>query len=216
MCTLSVPSGAASALKLGSTAREVVWQDQKAPPVLLPWPAQGSTEQLHLQQLGTGKPWATVATVAAVPLTAPVAHGLAVKRDVFPVSQRKPGQWAVGDSYRVRLSITSNAPQTWVVVRDALPSGATPLSRGLGRDSAMESDPSTTARDWRNRPSFEEHAADSYRAYYRWVSEGSWQVEYTVRLNNAGRFELPPTRVEAMYAPEVFGETPAMSFEVAP
>ena len=206
----------ASALKLGSTAREVVWQDQKAPPVLLPWPAQGSTEQLHLQQLGTGKPWATVATVAAVPLTAPVAHGLAVKRDVFPVSQRKPGQWAVGDSYRVRLSITSNAPQTWVVVRDALPSGATPLSRGLGRDSAMESDPSTTARDWRNRPSFEEHAADSYRAYYRWVSEGSWQVEYTVRLNNAGRFELPPTRVEAMYAPEVFGETPAMSFEVAP
>jgi uncharacterized protein YfaS (alpha-2-macroglobulin family) len=29
-----------------------------------------------------------------------------------------------------------------------------------------------------------------------------------VRLNNAGDFALPATRVEAMYAPEVFGEVP--------
>jgi uncharacterized protein YfaS (alpha-2-macroglobulin family) len=29
-----------------------------------------------------------------------------------------------------------------------------------------------------------------------------------VRLNNEGRFSLPPTRVEAMYAPEMFGEVP--------
>jgi uncharacterized protein YfaS (alpha-2-macroglobulin family) len=29
-----------------------------------------------------------------------------------------------------------------------------------------------------------------------------------VRLNNDGRFSLPPTRVEAMYSPEMFGEAP--------
>ncbi len=29
-----------------------------------------------------------------------------------------------------------------------------------------------------------------------------------MRLNNPGRFALPPTRVEAMYAPESFGESP--------
>ena len=29
-----------------------------------------------------------------------------------------------------------------------------------------------------------------------------------IRLNNVGDFALPPTRVEAMYAPEMFGETP--------
>jgi hypothetical protein len=33
-------------------------------------------------------------------------------------------------------------------------------------------------------------------------------MEYTVRLNNVGDFALPPTRVEAMYAPEMFGEAP--------
>ena len=33
-------------------------------------------------------------------------------------------------------------------------------------------------------------------------------MQYTVRLNNVGDFALPPTRVEAMYAPEMFGEAP--------
>ena len=41
-------------------------------------------------------------------------------------------------------------------------------------------------------------------------------IEYTVRLNNPGRFALPPTRVEAMYAPETFGELPNAAVEVAP
>ena len=37
-----------------------------------------------------------------------------------------------------------------------------------------------------------------------------------MRLNNPGRFALPPTRVEAMYAPEMFGESPNAGIEVAP
>ena len=215
------PVTGTSVLTLGQTERRAAWQDQQAPTQLLPWPQQGGTATLNLRQDGSGQPWATVATVAAVPLTAPVAHGLAVKREVLPIEQRQPGRWSVGDAYRVRLTLTANAPQTWVVVRDALPSGATPLNRGLGRDSQLAATASADtagrkAVDWRHRPSFEEHAADSYRAYHRWVGEGTWQVEYTVRLNNAGTFTLPPTRVEALYAPEVFGETPAQTIQVLP
>ena len=40
------------------------------------------------------------------------------------------------------------------------------------------------------------------------MPKGRFTVEYTVRLNNEGRFALPSTRVEAMYAPEMFGEVP--------
>jgi uncharacterized protein YfaS (alpha-2-macroglobulin family) len=40
------------------------------------------------------------------------------------------------------------------------------------------------------------------------VPKGKWAVEYTVRPNNPGVFQLPATRVEAMYAPEMFGERP--------
>jgi len=39
-------------------------------------------------------------------------------------------------------------------------------------------------------------------------------VEYTVRFNASGRFELPATRVEAMYAPEMFGELPNAPLEI--
>ena len=41
-------------------------------------------------------------------------------------------------------------------------------------------------------------------------------IEYTLRLNNAGRFSLPPPRVEALYAPESFGELPNAVVEVGP
>lgn len=33
-------------------------------------------------------------------------------------------------------------------------------------------------------------------------------LQYTLRLNNAGDFALPPTRVEALYAPDMFGAAP--------
>ena len=39
-------------------------------------------------------------------------------------------------------------------------------------------------------------------------------MEYTLRLNNVGEFSLPPSRVEAMYAPEMFGELPNAKVKV--
>jgi len=35
-----------------------------------------------------------------------------------------------------------------------------------------------------------------------------------MRLNTAGRYTLPPSRVEAMYAPESFGEAPVGGMDV--
>ena len=55
-----------------------------------------------------------------------------------------------------------------------------------------------------------------FRSYFEYLPRGRHVVEYSVRLNNPGRFALPPTRVEAMYAPETFGEIPNAAVEVAP
>ena len=63
---------------------------------------------------------------------------------------------------------------------------------------------------------FEERKFDSFRAYYRFVPKGKWTVEYTARLNNAGEFLLPPTRVEALYSPEMFAEIPNAQVSVGP
>jgi alpha-2-macroglobulin len=55
---------------------------------------------------------------------------------------------------------------------------------------------------------FTERTALAYRDYFQYVPKGKLEVEYTLRLNQDGEFALPPTRVEAMYAPESFGELP--------
>ena len=43
---------------------------------------------------------------------------------------------------------------------------------------------------------------------------GLWHYRYLARATTLGRFVLPPTRVEEMYAPEVFGRTGATEVTV--
>ena len=47
---------------------------------------------LALAHDGTGTPWATVQSLAAIPLTAPLSTGYRVERSVAPVQQRTAGQ----------------------------------------------------------------------------------------------------------------------------
>ena len=58
--------------------------------------------------------------------------------------------------------------------------------------------------------------ADGYRAYLEYLPAGRSVLRYRVRLNNAGSFALPPTRVDAMYAPAVFGASPNEPLTVLP
>jgi hypothetical protein len=192
----------------GVDAKPLSWTgtipaDQPAT-VLQGWPQGRGT--LTLRQIGGGKPWATVQSLAAVPLAAPLSSGYRIARTITPVEQKVKGAWSRGDVYRVHLDIDAQADMTWVVVDDPIPAGASVLGSGLGRDSQIATaGERRTGWTW---PAFEERMHTGYRAYYEFVPKGRFTVEYTVRLNNEGRFALPPTRVEAMYAPEMFGEVP--------
>ncbi|GAP38796.1 alpha-2-macroglobulin family protein [Piscinibacter sakaiensis] len=178
----------------------------------LPWPAGAG--EFSAQHAGGGRPWLTVQTLAAVPLQAPLAAGYRVARSVVPVEQKVAGRWSRGDVLRVRLEVEAQADMSWVVLDDPLPAGAAHLGTGLGRDSAL------TTRGERREGSawlaYEERAAEAWRGYWAYLPRGRHVVEYTLRLNNPGRFALPPTRVEAMYAPEVHGELPNAPIEVLP
>jgi alpha-2-macroglobulin len=100
------------------------------------------------------------------------------------------------------------------VVNDPVPAGASHLGTGLARD-AQTAMPGKAQPEpvW---PTFAERAFDAFRAYYEYVPKGSFVVEYTIRLNQSGAFHLPPTRVEALYAPEMFAELPNGAVEVQP
>ena len=128
--------------------------------------------------------------------------------------RNRPKDWHRGDVYRVRLDIDAQTDMGWVALSDPVPSGATILGTGLGRDSAILS--GGEKREGWVWPAYEERTHDSFRAYYTWVPKGQFSVEYTVRINNDGEFKLPPTRVEAMYAPELFGEMPVADMAVKP
>jgi uncharacterized protein YfaS (alpha-2-macroglobulin family) len=176
------------------------------------WPS-GRT-QLRLAHEGQGAPWAIVQSRAAIPLMAPLSTGYAIKRSVTPIEQKSAQGYARGDVYRVTLEVDAQTDMTWVVVDDPIPSGAAILGSGLGRDAAtLASGEKRQGWAW---PAFIERSHDAYRAYYRFVPKGRFQIEYTVRLNNPGRFDLPATRVEAMYAPEMFGEIPNATVRVGP
>src|SRR5690606_10668301 len=68
--------------------------------MFLPWPASATPtarENLSVLQQGSGKPWLTLQSVAAVQLKAPFAAGYAIKKSVTPVEQAVAGQYSRGD-----------------------------------------------------------------------------------------------------------------------
>lgn len=65
-------------------------------------------------------------------------------------------------------------------------------------------------------PLYQTRDHTSFKSFYRYVPRGEFSLEYTLRLNNPSQFVLPPSRVEGMYAPEVFGEVPNAVFGVEP
>ena len=207
----STPVTGESTASLAGRTQSVNWQTSPRGSALsFPWP-QGRSA-LDLGMRGTGMPWATIQSLAAIPLRAPVSTGFRITRTVTAIEQKEKGAWNTGDIVRVRLEVESQADMTWVVVNDPIPAGAAILGTGLGRDSSLATQ-GETAKGW-TWPAFEERSFEAFRSYYRYVPKGTWSLEYTIRLNNAGVFQLPPTRVEAMYAPEMFGELPNAAIQV--
>ena len=230
----SVPVAGRSSVQWGTSTRTQDWQATPGGGALnLPWPkaaaatagAPGATAAgaslpaapatlLTARHEGAGRPWLTVQSLAAVPLTAPLAAGYSISRSLTAVERKRPEAWSRGDVVRVRIQVQASADMAWVVVSDPVPAGATLLGSGLGRDSAIAT--RGERRDGSAWLAFEERGQDSWRGYYEWLPRGSHVLEYTLRLNTSGRFGLPPSRVEAMYAPETFGESPNAALEVQP
>jgi uncharacterized protein YfaS (alpha-2-macroglobulin family) len=210
----TAPVAGTTKATLAGAERTLDWSATPAGASLnLPWPKDGDG-YLTLTQTGGGEPWATIQTRAAVPLTSPLAAGYAITKTVTPVTAKKAGTTSRDDVLRVRLEIEADRDMTWVVVDDPIPAGATHVGTGLGGDSAMLA-AGGPAPDVRT-PVFVERAFDGFRAYYDFVPKGRVTVEYTMRPSQAGRFVLPPTRVEALYAPDVFGEIPNAPIEIVP
>jgi len=195
---------------------EKIHKQGKTRQINLPWAE--SKDNVSITHQGTGAPWAMVRATAALPLDKPLSSGYKILRTITPVEQQVKDHWTRGDVMRVKLELEAQSDMSWVVVDDPIPAGSTVLGSGLGGQSQLLTrGEQKSQRIWDGAwLAFEERRFDAFRSYYRFVPKGKWTVEYTLRLNNPGIFQLPATRVEAMYAPEMFGEIPNAVFTVEP
>jgi uncharacterized protein YfaS (alpha-2-macroglobulin family) len=149
---------------------------------------------LRLSQEGSGKPYITVSAKAAVPVTKAVLAGFNIEKSITPVEQKKKGIWSVGDIARVQIKVRAKADQTWVVIEDPIPAGS----------SLLQNSGATAV----------ERKEELIRFYFAWFSSEGQTLEYNVRFNQAGTFNLPVTRIEAMYSPDLYSELPESKWVV--
>ena len=204
-------------------ANQTTWFGAPAAPgnlrnnsMFLPWSKTSARDTLSVTHQGTGKPWLTLQSVAAIELTEPLYAGYQIRKSITPMEQANKslpaGTYTRGDVLRITLEVNASADMTWTVISDPVPAGATILGSGLGRDSDIVTQGEKRSGDgW---PAFEERSFETFRSYYQFLPKGVVKVEYTLRLNNVGNFSLPPSRVQAMYAPEMFGEMPNARIKV--
>jgi hypothetical protein len=182
------------------------WETPEGGTARFDWPDR--KENLTLRHEGAGAPWATVQGLAAIPLKKPFSSGYRIKKTVTAVEKKVKTFWSRGDVVRVLIEVEAQSDMTWVVLSDPIPAGSAILTVGL--------EPGTDKNAGGARAAYTERAFEACRFYYSYVPKGTWKTGYTLRLNNQGTFQLPPTRAEALYAPEMFGEIPNASLSVNP
>jgi hypothetical protein len=211
----SSPVAGVTTASLGAINDRFDWAQNPAGGSLdFAWPSAQSN--LAISHAGSGSPWAELRTSAAIPLKTPFSSGYTIEKTLTPVDSTHAGGWKQGDLVRVHLKIDAQTDMTWVVVDDPIPAGASHLGIGLAQESQI----ATASENANNQsyvwPAYTERAFNGFHAYYDYVPKGTFEIEYTIRLNQIGTFQLPPTHVAALYEPEMIGEIPNAPFTVGP
>ncbi|NUN05226.1 MAG: hypothetical protein HUU57_05645 [Bdellovibrio sp.] len=158
----------------------------------IPW--KQSESNLVFTHQGSGKPWITTSYKTAVPVTKETFAGFHVQKKITPIEQKTKGVWSVGDTATVQLKVSAKTGQSWVVIEDPIPTGASILTNTWA--TAVE------------------RKEELIRFYLNWFEGPETVIEYTIRFNQVGNYLLPALRVEAMYSPDIFAELPESTWTV--
>ena len=145
-----------------------------------------------------------------MPLSGKVDNGLSLSKSFKPVQQKRAGRYSVGDVIQVTVTADNKAGLGWLAVDDPVPAGSTVLG-GLSKLGNV-SEPPRTWGGYR----YIERTFTNVRSSFEWANKGQHSFSYEIRLTTPGKFALPPTHAEAMYAPEVNGQLGNPVFEIEP
>jgi hypothetical protein len=126
---------------------------------------------------------------------------------------------SAGDLIVVDLLFESAEPRDQVVVDDPLPAGLEALDYDLDTTSKAKQSAENAGVDprkavwlgttYRTAPSRRQVKDDRVLTFFQHIEPGMYRITYLARATSIGTFVVPPTRIEAMYAPEVYGRTAA-------
>jgi alpha-2-macroglobulin len=152
-----------------------------------------------------------------------VAREYSIQRKGEWVLLKSPLELKTGDRVRVDLFVTIPTARNFVVVNDPIAGGFEPVNTQLATASQTDAEEAKshfagaslwfTNKDWREYGvelwSFyhKELRHDSAQFYADYLPVGKYHLAYMVQVVAPGEFYVPPTHVEEMYNPDVFGKS---------
>jgi len=159
-------------------------------------------------------------------MRAVTAESLASAAQTVPTGASTVPSLKGGSLVLIDLRVVAPQPQDYVVVDDPIPAGLEAVDAQLATtarsldvedpDEAPEFGgldwwpPPPRRRDWDHQ----ELRDDRALFFVDRMEPGMVHFRYLARATTVGKFVMPPTKVESMYQPEVFGRTGAVVVEV--
>lgn len=138
-------------------------------------------------------------------------EGFTITKSIEPLKQVKAGgQFSAGSIAKITLTIVSNQERNFVVVEDPVPAGFEIINTSFQTTSTtLDEEESVNSREWWWENAFRHRELYDDRALFfaDYLPANVHTVTYLVRVTSYGTFQMPATRVEGMYEPEVFGQT---------
>ena len=153
---------------------------------------------LEIAHKGEGSPYISTFVSANKKYSKNFDSGFELKKSIEIVEKDEATGTKVA---KVTLEIQTGSDRNWVVIDDPIPPGAFFYSLSANSENGY------------GYYEYLEKTINSARIYYEYFPKGKTKLEYFLRLNTKGKFNMPPTRVECMYSPDIFSLTPNTVFE---
>jgi uncharacterized protein YfaS (alpha-2-macroglobulin family) len=151
-----------------------------------------------------------------------------LKENLNAIPKQSASEITAGELVIVDLLFETAEPRERVVIDDPLPAGLEALDYELDTTNQYGAEAmARAAEEKKNPPKFlgttfrPSHPVrkvhdDRVNNFFDRIEPGMYHVRYLARATAIGTFVMPPTRIEAMYQPEIFGRTAATTLTVKP
>lgn len=137
-------------------------------------------------------------------------EGISVFKSIEPIEGSKTKDFKAGTVYKVTLSIVTPMERHFVVVNDPLPGGFELVRESFDTENKdllrkLSEIRNNERTDWWGSFDHWENYDDKVLLFADMLNPGEHSFTYFVRAIHYGTFDMPYTKAELMYEPEVFG-----------